>query len=31
MLAHPAVAAWIEGALAETEPTPRHDAELPEE
>jgi glutathione S-transferase len=31
VLAHPAVASWIEGALAETEATPIHDAELPEE
>jgi glutathione S-transferase len=27
--AHPAVARWIEGALAETETTPLHDADLP--
>jgi glutathione S-transferase len=31
VLAHPAVAAWIEGALRETEATPLHDADLPKE
>jgi glutathione S-transferase len=31
VLGHPAVAAWIEGALAETEATPLHDADLPKE
>jgi glutathione S-transferase len=31
VLAHPAVAAWVEGALAETEATPLHDADLPKE
>jgi glutathione S-transferase len=28
--AHPAVARWIEGALAETDTTPLHDADLPQ-
>jgi glutathione S-transferase len=31
VLAHPAVAQWIDDALAETEPTPLHDAELPKD
>jgi glutathione S-transferase len=31
VLGHPAVAAWVEGALAETESTPLHDADLPKE
>ncbi|MFL6672128.1 MAG: glutathione S-transferase family protein [Massilia sp.] len=31
VLGHPAVASWVEGALAETMPTPLHDAELPKE
>jgi glutathione S-transferase len=31
VLGHPAVAAWVEGALAETETTPLHDAGQPEE
>jgi glutathione S-transferase len=31
VLAHPAVAAWIAGALLETEATPLHDAELPKD
>jgi glutathione S-transferase len=30
VLAHPAVARWISEALLETDPTPLHDAELPE-
>jgi glutathione S-transferase len=29
VLAHPAVASWVEGALAETDATPLHDADLP--
>jgi glutathione S-transferase len=31
VLAHPAVASWVEGALAEIETSPLHDAELPKE
>jgi glutathione S-transferase len=31
VLAHPAVAQWVEGALAESEATPLHDADLPKE
>jgi glutathione S-transferase len=31
VLAHPAVAEWVEGALRETEPTPLHDADLPKD
>jgi glutathione S-transferase len=31
VLGHRAVQEWIEGALAETEPTPLHDADLPED
>jgi glutathione S-transferase len=31
VLAHPAVAAWVAGALLETEATPLHDAELPKD
>jgi glutathione S-transferase len=31
VLAHPAVAEWIAGAMLETEATPLHDAELPKE
>ena len=30
VLAHPAVARWVSEALLETDPTPLHDAELPE-
>jgi glutathione S-transferase len=30
MLAHPAVARWVSEAMAETDPTPLHDADLPE-
>jgi glutathione S-transferase len=31
VLAHPAVAEWIDAALRETEPTPLHDADLPKD
>jgi len=29
VLAHPAVARWVREAMAETDPTPLHDADLP--
>jgi glutathione S-transferase len=31
VLAHPAVARWVDEAMREIDPTPQHDLELPEE